>query len=104
MSEEKKEIQFFNGPLGPMGFPIFNIDEKKPEHQIRCKDCGRVVCTSKMDDGWIDVNKQDAPQLEWVLVTDGKNVTLGSWDVSHYVGHLLKNITHWMPLPKPPIQ
>lgn len=52
---------------------------------------------------WRTINQELPEQLGWDLVTDGKIVTIGSWDINGWIGcdPDIKP-THWMPLPKPP--
>ena len=63
---------------------------------------------------WISVKDRHAPSMETVLLSDGKNVSIG-WNESvqpeesaaycRWMGNPevdLENITHWMPLPEPP--
>lgn len=89
--------------------------------ETTCKDCGRVVCTVKMDDGWIFIDDQMPPEGEYILGCSGEGSPIfitrlheGDWDTganfkrpAYLRNEMFKtsaSTVYWMPLPKPPIQ
>ncbi len=78
-------------------------------------------------DDWISVKDQLPPkdmdqETDWsitVLITDGKNIGIGYYEFEYFADdptaelqyesdswnddtHIIDDVTHWMPLPKPP--
>lgn len=92
---------------------------KKPgcEHpcfEMRCAVCGTIGCDPifPLREEWISVKDRlpEDPENQFSelrhIITDGKTVTVSTfvywppwtWILPHY----MKEVTHWMPLPKPP--
>lgn len=136
MSDENKNgIPYFDGPVGPMGFPKFIEDENhavRPEELIEIIGDGFYETVAKgnkifVKPKWISIKKLPA-LYENVLVFSNNNGTdepkpysIAKWmgDNWDFINHCLlmpnygvslhveytinsDDITHWMPLPKPP--
>ena len=64
-------------------------------------ECGSCECLSTE---WIDVRCRLPAQYDEVLISDGKTVTWSYWQDGDFVGREIAiEATHWMPMPKPPM-
>ncbi len=53
---------------------------------------------------WISVEEKTPEQFDHVLVSDGKVVTTSYFQDGDFIGKEIDiPITHWMPLPNPPL-
>jgi hypothetical protein len=94
----------------------------------RCLDCGRTVVERVIPScqEWISIEKQDSPigktvllcitypkgtifncradPLERTRIEIGGRLYNGNYVrlIDQFNGNILKNVTHWMPLPRPP--
>ena len=82
------------------------LPDQDVEFSIKIQDLEHFISKAS----WIDIDKQDPPtEEEEVWITEGENVmrakVLGrektGWSVSGFWGWV--NITHWMPIEKPPL-
>lgn len=88
--------------------------------QTTCADCGRMVCEKILPkgEGWISVedafpeNKQSVlcygcysyDNEDWNVypsIYQANYLSIGYWEVVNEMSCIME-VTHWMPLPKPP--